>query len=421
MIAYVALWIFIFALPWENSIVVAGVGTISRLMGMLALGFAVLAAVMTGRLRSWRLFHVVALLFVVWSGWSMYRQEIYLLGDSMATISKFRTYLQLFLVLWMIWELAPSLHRLHGLMLAYVLGSIVASVNTLLVFRAQAAVLSRFAAAGFDPNDLAMTLALALPMAWYLGLSYPHVLVRWVCRGYIPLGLLAIGLTGSRGGLVASVVALLVIPFTFSKLSSAKIVAVCVLLAASGGLGIAFIPTTTLQRLGTTSTEAGVGTLNGRLLIWKAGVEALARRPVIGYGTGGFERAVRPFLGHGRAPHNSYLGVLVEQGVLGFILFALMFIAVIRQNLALPRLERRFAQVLLATLCVAMLPLTWDDRKPVWFILALLAALGEAFSASRAGQLPVNPPPPVPHARVRLGLRGDPLYGRLARPPQADA
>ena len=46
--------------------------------------------------------------------------------------------------------------------------------------------------------------------------------------------------------------------------------------------------------------------------------------------------------------------------------------------LRLPVLERRFALVLLATLAVAMLPLTWEDHKQVWFILAVLLGMSQA-------------------------------------------
>ncbi len=91
--------------------------------------------------------------------------------------------------------------RVLGLFMAYVLGGYIAAFGTFMVYRRDAGVLRRFAAGGVDPNDLAMTLALALPMAWYLGMTYRQPLLRWVCRGYLPVAVVAIGLTGSRGGM----------------------------------------------------------------------------------------------------------------------------------------------------------------------------------------------------------------------------
>ena len=64
-IAYAALWIFIFSVPWENVIVIPGLGAISRLTGMVALAMTVLAALVTGRFRRWQAFHIAALLFVI--------------------------------------------------------------------------------------------------------------------------------------------------------------------------------------------------------------------------------------------------------------------------------------------------------------------------------------------------------------------
>jgi hypothetical protein len=69
--------------------------------------------------------------------------------------------------------------------------------------------------------------------------------------------------------------------------------------------------------------------------------------------------------------------VLVEEGLIGFLLYATMFIAVFLSLLRLPPLERRFTLVLLATIGAAMLPLSWDDRKTVWFVLAALVGLAQ--------------------------------------------
>src|SRR4051794_23124399 len=150
-IAYAALWVFVFTVPWEDVLVIPGLGAISRLTGMLALGLALLAAVMSGRFRRWHLFHVAALLFVIWAG-----SSVLLFG--LETIpKKFWTYVQLFLVLWMMWELALSRKRLLGLLVAYVFGAYVSAMSTIMVSRKQIGVARRFAAEGFDANDLAGT------------------------------------------------------------------------------------------------------------------------------------------------------------------------------------------------------------------------------------------------------------------------
>ena len=49
-VAYAALWVFVFAVPWERLIVLTGVSIITRVTGALALGLA-LAVVVTGPSR----------------------------------------------------------------------------------------------------------------------------------------------------------------------------------------------------------------------------------------------------------------------------------------------------------------------------------------------------------------------------------
>ncbi|MGH7509229.1 MAG: O-antigen ligase family protein [Gemmatimonadales bacterium] len=375
MIAYAALWIFVFTLPWETVLVIPGVGVITKVTGALALGCALLAVVVSGRVRRLHGLHVAALLFLAWAAAG-------LLGHRMQEIpNKFWTYAQLLLVLWMIWELAPSRSRQLGLLTAYVFGAYISAFDTIRIFRTQAEVLRRYAAGGADANDVAMMLALALPMAWYLGMTYQKPLLRWACRGYLPVGLLAIGLTGSRGGMVATVVALLIVPWTLTQLSPGRRAVALVLIVISGAIAIAYVPDRLKERLATTRTEVEGGRLGGRVKLLQAGVKAFALKPVIGYGTSGFKKAVSPWLNQeeSQAAHNSFLSVLVEQGMVGLVIYLTMFFAVFLAVLNLPPLERRFALVLLATLVTSMLPLTSEDSKRVWFILAALVGLSQTY------------------------------------------
>jgi hypothetical protein len=377
-LAYGALWIFVFSLPWERIFMLEELNVITRVTGGLALGAVLMAVVASGRMRRWHLFHVAALGFWIWAG-----LHFLLFSGSPKIPDKYWTYAQLLLVLWMIWELAPSEGRQRGLLLAYVLGGYVAALDTVRLYRTQGEAMRRFAAGGADPNDLAMVLALGLPMAWYLGMTYHRPILRWICRGYVPVALVAIGLTGSRGGLLATTVALLVAPLSMTRLSPGRLIMAIMLLGVAGALAIAYTPETLIQRMATTTTELEQGHIGGRGKIWKAGLDAFAQRPVFGYGVSGFINAVYPILGPmAKVAHNSFLSVLVEQGLVGFLLYLTMFVAVFRSTLRLPLLERRFALVLLATLGTAMFPLTWEHRKVVWFVLAALLGFSQARSAA---------------------------------------
>lgn len=398
-IAYAFLWLFVFSLPWERFLVLPGLAIISRVTGGVAVSLALLAVVVSGQFRRWHKFHIWALLFWIWAGACFL---VYHSGDRLP--SKYWTYGQLLLVLWMVWELAATEARQRGLLMAYVAGAYVAALDTLAIYRQQAGAARRFAAGGADPNDMSMVLALALPMAWYLGMTSHNTAAKWLGRGFLPLGVLAIGLTGSRGGMVAATVALLIVPLSMTRLTPGRLISAMIMLLAAGALAVAYVPETTIERLSTIGTEVEGGRIGGRAKLWRAGLQAYAQHPIAGFGTGHFKSAITPILGPAaQVAHNSFVSVLVEQGIVGFTLYMAMLFAVFRSVMRLRGMDRRFALVLLGTLCVTMLPLTWEDRRVVWIVMALLLGFSQARMAWRA---PAPQPVPVRAPPVRARVHG---------------
>jgi O-antigen ligase len=410
-LAYAALWLFVFSVPWERMVVLPGVSIVSRATGALALGVTLLSVVIYGRFRRWHGFQVAALLFVVWAGC------IAMLTQYREFPPKYFTFVQLFLVLCMIWELAQTRSRVVGLFTAYVMGAYVAALDTILLYRTRGEMMRRFAAGGADPNDLAMILALGIPMAWYLAMSYRKPIVQWLCRGYLLVALVGLGLTGSRGGMVAAVVGLLIVPLTLTKLSPGKRVLGMVLISLGLAAAAVYTPATLVERLASTGTDVSDAHLGGRFQIWMAGIHAFTLQPLLGYGTSMFKTAVRPF-GVDQVAHNAFLSVLVEQGLIGLLIFLSIFLAVLLSLMRLPSFDRRFGLVLFATLFVAMLPLTWEDDKSTWVILASLMALAYAprLTAPSAAWAP-----PRPAGRAAPGWRPRPEPAGARGPSRIDA
>jgi O-antigen ligase len=292
-----------------------------------------------------------------------------------------------------------------------------------LQYRREAGALRRFAALQTDPNSLAMTLALAMPMAWYLSATSRSVLLRWVCRLYMIVGLVAVALTASRGGMVATIMALTIVPLTMTKLSPGRLVTALVVLVLSGALAVAYVPEKIVQRLATTGTEVEDLSLGGRFGIWKAGMKAFTARPVTGYGPGQWRAGVAPWLGpNAQVAHNSFLSVLVETGLVGLTLYLAMFVAVFRATRRMPSLERRFTLVLFLTLVVAMLPLSWEDQKAVWFVLALLFGLAQATGVALPGALRQAPlARPAPVGRPVMAARTREPFRRVPRDINPDS
>jgi O-antigen ligase len=365
-LAYAGIWIFVFTVPWERLFVLPGLSIVTRVTGGLALGLTLFAVVTFGRVRRWRAFHVAGLVFVIWTGIGVW----VLFGGGQIPL-KFYT----FVVVWIIWELAPSVKRMRGLLTAFLLGAFVPAIATILLYLRVGGALRRFSAGGADENSLAMTLALAFPIGWYLSTTTERPVLRWVGRAYMPVGLFAATLSGSRGGMLAFLVALLIVPLTM-KLSPGRLIAAVALLALSGALVFAYVPDRVIERLGTTGESLESGSLGGRFRFWVAGVHAFTRQPLMGYGAGGFIRAITPELGsEALVAHNSFLSVLVEEGLVGLVLYMTMLLSVFYYVLHFPPLERRFGLVLLMTLGTAMLPLTWEHEKVAWFVMAALVGM----------------------------------------------
>jgi O-antigen ligase len=406
-LTFAAVWFLCFVIPWELLITFPGLGTAGRLAGGLAFGLAIFDNLLRRRPRVPGPFLILAILFVLWAGATGYWTI-----DAESTATRLQTYAQLLLMAWLIWEYAPSPTRQRALLQAYVLGAAVSAANTLLHYAAGAQVATgRYAAAGFNPNDLGYTLVLAIPMAWYLGLTGESRLWRWINRMYVPLGAAGLLLTASRGALIPGLVAILIIPWTARELPRRGRALILTALVLSLVTAIYFAPSSSWTRLATMSSEIESGDFSSRGAFWKAGFEVFLQHPLLGVGAGAFETAVEPILGVGRAPHQTFLAVLVGQGVIGLLLFVAMGVAAFAPVRRFAPLEKKLWLVLLLTLLVGLQPRTWDYRKPLWFVLGALAAHGasatlpDRLRLARQGR--AAPPPDSysrPHRRHRGGL-----------------
>ncbi|MGH7264839.1 MAG: O-antigen ligase family protein, partial [Candidatus Rokuibacteriota bacterium] len=196
----------------------------------------------------------------------------------------------------------------------------------------------------------------------------------WVWQLYLPLAVTAILLTASRGSFLTALVALVIVPWTQGRLRPRAKVALYALVAASLALATNFVPQSSLERIGSTRADIEAGYLGGRAAIWLAGLEVAREHPLVGVGAGAFEAAVAPALQGDFAAHQVFLSILVEDGIVGLVLFFAMVAATVTPLRPLPSLRRRFSVVLLLALAVGSLSLSWHYRKPFWFVLGILAA-----------------------------------------------
>jgi O-antigen ligase len=371
--------LFVFAIPWENALLFPGIGTVGRLLGLVTLPVAILAILDRSRLRRPSLPLALMGLFVMWGSLT------YLWTANMeATSIRITSWLQNLGMIWLIWEFADSRARQLMLARSYVFGTLVSAVDTLSSYlRGQEAYYQRYAGSGFDPNDLGLILALSLPMSFYLATIQKNQCAVWVYRIQQILAILAIGLTSSRAALVAAVVALLYVPLVllWTKTFREKCVFFALIVVVSSCM-VSFLPENSWKRWAGIGSELQHGTWGKRKVIWSAGFDLFREHPSIGVGAGSFGTATHhalpasiakenPFL---PAAHNTFLSILAEEGLLGFALLLLLLFSLVQPVLRLPAIERSLWLVVLATWATGVFTLTWEDRKPTWFLFGLIAS-----------------------------------------------
>jgi O-antigen ligase len=368
-LAYLLVWAFVFTIPWEKSVWVPAIGSIARFLGLLAFAVGVVAVVRRRRLRRPNAVLLLAAVFVAWSAvtwlWSV---------DPGATLHRVQTFAELLGMLWLIWEVCPA----GGLMQAYVFGaSAASSLAFWRYFHNRQTYYLRYAASGFDPNDFGLVLALAIPLALYLALRERGSL-RWVYLAIVPVVMSAVVLTASRTSLIASFVA-----FTFAIFAwraadrTFRIVSVALVAVLALSL-VRFTPAPQRNRLATIPNELARGTFHDRTRIWKTGLKVLKQHPILGIGSGAYPKAVEPWLGKPKVAgfqyvaHNTFLSVLVETGLIGFVIYALLLGTLAWFIRTMPPLERSLWIVVAAAWAVGVCTLTWEHYKPTWLMMALI-------------------------------------------------
>jgi O-antigen ligase len=377
-LAFGSLCLLAFAIPWEDAITIPGFGTSLRAIGMVATVLGVLAIFENGRVRHPALGHFLLALFVLLAAVS-YMWSLYPAG----TLLQISTYVQLLVMVWLIWELAARSEQQIQLMQAYVLGTFVSGGDTIYQFLThQQSVYQRYAGTNLNPNDLGLMMALSIPVSYYLLLKSRGKMV-WLYRLQIAIAGTTVILTASRGATLATLVALAIVPLTFGSLSESQKVAAVLTLVLLISAVLLFAPQTSWERLATVPAEFARGTLNKRTQIWSAGWEIFREHPLLGIGTNAFRVIVsrvlvEPIGAEELSPappaHNTFLSVLVEQGVVGFVLFCTLLGWLAFSIGAMPPPLRQVWGVCSAVWVVGVSGLTWEMRKPTWFFFGLLMA-----------------------------------------------
>jgi O-antigen ligase len=372
-IAWGLLLLFAFAVPWEYSLDVGvPLGNIARIVGLVLILVAVLAVLQAGRLHPPGPMQWAVLALYLWFCCSYFWTI-----EPLATLDKMRGYFQEMMIVWLVWEFAESPQDLRFLLRAFVAGSWVLAALTLANFgsaEATDASQIRFVAEGQDPNDVARFLDLGFPLAALLLIGERRWSGRLLALGYLPLGLVAVVLTASRGGFLVAVLALAGCGLLLTKNHAKGVVAGALALPIFAAALWFAIPRETFERLATIPAQLQGGDLNQRWNIWDAGWHAFVRSPLVGTGAGSFVSAAE--MNPGDTAHNAALSILVGGGLCAFFLAVCIVTMAARSSLE----TRGPLKIALATALlvwgVASLVDTVEENRSTWLLLGLIALAG---------------------------------------------
>ena len=398
---------FIFLVPWEGMVRLPW-GTFARFTGMAVAGVWLATVIVTGRLRKLGPFQVMVCLFVLWNALSVFWSE-----NPNRSFAHTRTWAQMFLLVVILWDLYSTRASLLAGLQAYILGAYVAvgsAVYNYFTGKVYYTNYQRFSAGETNPDGFGFIMALGIPVAWYLAGSINNHGIgrffRFVNYIYIPAALLGIALSGTRTALIASVVGM---AFGLASLTRLRLIARIAIFVLLSAIILLLLPHVqdlkSFQRLSTTGTELTSGDLNNRTNNWSEGLQTFAERPLLGVGSNMY-RSINSL---GKVGHNSFVSVLVELGLIGFILFMIIVGISFVQAWRQPKWQSWFWLTVLTVWSIGAFTLTWESRKSTWLFLSF--AVVSAAITNRQEE-PVLTGPQTRLARSRkqvVGMQNEPL------------
>lgn len=369
----VALALFAALVPIEEVGLLEGIGTISRIAGLMF-------AVTYGIPRLGRL----SLGAMPWAGWVYVLWAIFSLAWALsvnAALAEIPTLLQLFVIAVLIADFV--VHRpeiVRPVLWVYSLSAAVTAVIGSVAYFTQSVADDRAAAlTGQDPAQFAALLLPAFVFGLFELLDGNHRALGGLIAAVTALGVLV---SATRGAWVAAliVVVLFVLPRFSLQRRVAAVAAILLMLTAM--YQIPGIPDLVSERTGNALSTGGAG----RTDIWGVGFTIYGSAPVTGVGYANFPVAYTPeairasgatYAGAfvvGRAPHNLIVGTLVELGPIGLLLLALFLGPLVLFRGWGP--NATIVQAALASQLVAALFLdVLANRKQVWLLIGLAAGL----------------------------------------------
>jgi O-antigen ligase len=340
-----------------------------------------IAIISTRNIRLPDRFHGLVAVFFGWATlsamWSL---------DVSRTIDIIPSFLLILGILGLIWDNFRTVLQVELGLQTVVLA---ASVLVVLVIRnflsGQPVYPGRYSGGGLNPNVLATIVVLSIPIAWYLSTSSSLLSNQrkfsFTNLIYIPLAFAVIFLTGSRQAMVACIPVLGAIVWTLQRQHNIfKLWMVVFTLSSLLFIGATVAPEYILERAVSVPAEIISGNFGTRIIQWQAGWELFANQPFRGIGSHAFHTAIESLIGRNVSPDNTYLTVLYELGVVGFILFGIILVRIWGLILYLDRSSLILWTTMVLTFVLLWLVNDWMKPPLMWILFGLITAHAAAQS-----------------------------------------
>lgn len=371
-----SLGLFAFLIPFDNVLLAGKNFSIDWVLGAAAGAILLAYGLVSGRLRMPPWSALWWGIFIAWGAetllWAL---------DPAHGLERLPSAISIFVFYLVVVSFRMDVRELRTVLLFIIAGGVLASAVALWDFTRGVGWLSRAALTVADnqtnPNDFADTLLLPFSLALG-GFLSAATLVK---RGAMLIAAISIGvcvlLTMSRGSFFG-IAALLIVYFVRLRLRKQILIPIALVCAF-----ITVAPSFFFQRMQQALTDRG----DGREDIFFVGVQIVKHYPILGVGLDNFRMGYAKFAGFApifrgfdRDPHNIYLQVWAELGIIGLALFLTAIVWQLRELYLANRGRRappNFILIAIEGACWALLVhgfaanLLW--RKQFWLVWILAA------------------------------------------------
>ena len=372
---YLSVYLVYFATPFESVEVIPGVSVV-KLVSVLFILVAMyyyrgFAFPRQPFFYVFALFTGFALLSTAWS-----------LDKETTLINAIGTTVPTFILLTYLFLAIENRDHIEKIFKAYGLASFIVALIAIYMFYMGISfgnpAVVRLSVLGQDQNELSVLLSMGVVSTFYLLLysTGNSKLKLFYILNVIVLSFVILS-TGSRTGFVI-LLSIGVVLFFLTK-GVKKVLYFVIAAVTIITLLIFVIPDSTTERLLQTITQIQDRDLTNRVEIWDMGIRAFQKEGAFIQGVGfkTFPDLMQKHFHWAEYPHNTYLVILIELGLIGFILYMTMIFIFIKKAYLLYKTVSLFHILFILPILMAMFTLGLEGRRWLFIFGILLIKLSE--------------------------------------------